>query len=120
MPLLTGARKPSARWLVPALALAAALVVAIPAFGFSTGMDKEKAPDKAAFAKDGCTACHGKLHTFPNVNMTDVTVSVAKTEGGAPLNGPYEAHAIYTITIHLDEKVNPGGVNHAGFNLRAA
>ena len=120
MPLLTGARKPSARWLVPALALAAALFVAVPAFGFSTGINKENAPDPAAFEKDGCTACHGKLHTFPSVNMTDVTVSVAKAEGGVPLNGPYEAHAVYTITITLKEGVNPSGTNHAGFNLRAA
>jgi hypothetical protein len=121
VPLLTGARKPSARWLIPALALAAALAVAVPAFGFSTGISKDNAPDPAAFAKDGCTACHGTLHTFAALDMTNVRVSVAKTEGGAPLNGPYEAHAVYTITINLTEQNNPSSpTNHAGFNLRAA
>ncbi|MHB1260981.1 MAG: choice-of-anchor V domain-containing protein [Thermoplasmatota archaeon] len=120
MPLLTGARKPSARWLVPALALAAALVVAVPAFGFSTGIHKENAPDPAAFAKDGCTACHGTLHTFSALNTTNVMVAVAKAEGGQPLNGAYEAHALYTITITLNEQNQPSAANHAGFNLRAA
>ncbi|MFA5944937.1 MAG: choice-of-anchor V domain-containing protein [Candidatus Thermoplasmatota archaeon] len=120
MPLLTGARKPSARWLVPALALAAALFVALPAFGFSTGITKENAPDAAGFAKDGCTSCHGTLHTFAALNMTNVVVSVAKTDG-TPLNGPYEAHAVYVISIRLNEQNVPTDpTNHAGFNLRAA
>jgi hypothetical protein len=119
VPLLTGARKPSARWLVPALALAAALFVAVPAFGFSTGITKENAPDPAAFGKDGCTACHGTLHTFTPLNASNVRVDVASAEG-EPLNGAYEAHGLYTITITLTEQNVPSATNHAGFNLRAA
>ena len=119
MPLLTGARKPSARWLVPALALAAALFVALPAFGFSAGITKENAPDPAAFGKDGCTACHGTLHTFSPLNASNVQVNVATSEG-EPLNGAYEAHGLYTITITLSEQNAASATNHAGFNLRAA
>lgn len=118
MPLLTGARKPSARWLVPALALAAALVAAVPAFGFSTGITKDNA-GVPEFEAQGCVACHGTLHEFGPLNMTNVQVAVANADG-EPLNGPYEAHGVYTITITLDEQNMPAAANHAGFNLRAA
>ena len=119
MPLLTGTPKPSARWLVPALALVAALFVAVPAFGFSTGITKENAgiPD---FETQGCVACHGTLHEFAALDMRNVQVAVVKAEGGEPLNGPYEASGLYTITINLTEQNNPSAPNHAGFNLRAA
>lgn len=105
---------------MPALALVAALLAAVPAFGFSGGITKENAgvPD---FEAQGCVACHGTLHTFSALDMGNVRVSVAKTEGGEPLNGPYEAHGVYTITINLTEQNVPAHPsNHAGFNLRAA
>jgi hypothetical protein len=40
---------------------------------------------------------------------------------GVPLNGPYTADGVYTITITLAEQNVPDHpTNHAGFNLRAA
>jgi hypothetical protein len=105
---------------VPALALLAALVAAVPAFGFSAGITKENA-GVPEFEAQGCVACHGTLHEFAALDMANVRVSVVTAEGGEPLNGPYEAHALYTITINLTEQVaaeHPS--NHAGFNLRAA
>lgn len=110
------------RWLV----LAMLLVVAVPAtYAFSGGICVGCAGGAAAppgsFEQFGCVACHGNAaaHEFPHLNTTDVRVSVVDAEG-APLNGPYEAHGVYTITISLDEQNAPEAANHAGFNLRAA
>lgn len=119
MLLLTGARKPSARWLVLALALVAALFAALPAFGFSAGITKDNA-GVPEFQALGCAVCHGPPKQFLPLNMTNVQVQVAKSEGGEPLNGPYDAQALYTITIALSEQNNPSAPNRAGFNLRAA
>jgi hypothetical protein len=109
---------PRSRWLV----LAALLLVAVPAaYAFSTGITKENAPDPAAFGKYGCVSCHGNAaaHEFPAVDQGNVKFQVSGAEG-EPLNGPYEAHGVYTITITLDEQNAPEAANHAGFNLRAA
>jgi hypothetical protein len=129
VPLLTGARKPSARWLVPALALAAALFVAVPAFGFSkgicTGCEGASNAPPGDFEKFGCTACHGTHLKFPGVSNAGISFDV-RDDKGAPLNGPYVAHAKYTINITFQETNKPDagaqgdGVHHAGFNLRAS
>ncbi|HUR24969.1 MAG TPA: hypothetical protein VM327_03015 [Candidatus Thermoplasmatota archaeon] len=123
MPLLTGARKPSARWLFPALALAAALVVAVPAFGFSkgicTGCEGASNAPPGDFEKFGCTACHGGHLKFPGVTNSGIAVQVAD-EKGVLLNGPYAAHGKYTINITFEETNHPEAANHAGFNLRAS
>lgn len=105
------------RWLV----LAALLVVAVPAtYAFSGGITKDNAGNPA-FDQFGCVACHGNsaAHEFPAVDMTDVRVAVVDADG-EPLNGPYEAGAVYTISIMLNEQNSPEADNHAGFNLRAA
>ena len=119
MALLSALRS---RWLV----LAMLLVVAVPAtYAFSGGICVGCAGGSNAppgeFAQFGCASagCHGTAHTFPALNATNVRVSVVDAEG-APLNGPYEAHGVYTITISLDEQNAPEAANHAGFNLRAA
>lgn len=105
---------------IPAvLLLLAAAIVATPlGLGFSTGITKDNAgvPD---FETAGCTACHGASHTFPDVDTSNVKVQVANADGEF-LNGPYEAHGLYTITITLAEQNVPTAANHAGFNLRAA
>jgi hypothetical protein len=117
VPLLPGAR---GRWLAPALALAAASLVAVPAFGFSSGIHKDNAQNPS-FEPFGCVACHGNSaeHEFPHLDTNNVRVRVVDADG-QPLNGPYEAEAQYTITITLDEQNAPDATNHAGFNLRAA
>jgi hypothetical protein len=120
VPLLTGARKPSSRWLVPALALVAASFAAVPAFGFSGGITKDNA-GVAEFEQFGCASsgCHGTAHTFPSLDTGNVRVRVTDADGQT-LNGAYEAGAIYTISITLDEQNAPGASNHAGFNLRVS
>lgn len=110
------------RWFV----VAALLVVAAPmAYAFSGGIcigceGAANAPP-GSFEQFGCVSCHGNTaaHEFPALNMTNVQVSVADAEGNA-LNGPYEAHGLYTITVILHEQNQPTAANHAGFNLRAA
>lgn len=117
MALLSAAHQ---RWLV--LAAFAAVAAAVPmALAFSGGITKDNA-GLQQFEPYGCVACHGNAaaHEFPALNLTDVQVRVVKAEDGTPLNGPYEANAVYTITISLAERVNPSAANRAGFNLRAA
>lgn len=108
---------------IPAvLLLVVAALVATPiGLGFSTGITKDNA-GLDSFGPYGCVACHGDsaTHAFRSLNTSDVQVSVVLDETGEPLNGPYEAHGLYTITITLDEQNVPTATNHAGFNLRAA
>lgn len=99
----------------------AVLLAAVPAaFAFSGGITKDNA-GLDAFGPYGCVACHGNsaAHEFPHLNTTNVRVAVSDAEG-QPLNGPYAAHGLYTITITLAEQNVPSAENHAGFNLRAA
>lgn len=105
---------------VALLLLAGALVAAPLGLGFSSGITKDNA-GLDSFGPFGCVACHGNTaaHEFPHVNTTNVRVAVVDAEG-QPLNGPYEAAGLYTITITLAEQNEPGATNHAGFNLRAA
>lgn len=113
--------KASSRALPVVLLLLAGALVATPlGLGFSTGITKDNAGIEA-FGPFGCVACHGNTaeHKFDALNQTNVRVSVVDAEGN-PLNGAYEAHGLYTITITLDEQNAPGAANHAGFNLRAA
>lgn len=113
---------PRSRWFaLLALVGAAVAVPASLAFsgGICTGCEGASSAPAGDFEKFGCTACHGEHLKFPSVNTSDVSVQVAGAEG-APLNGPYLAKGIYTITITLAETNNPAGTNHAGFNLRAA
>lgn len=103
------------------LLLAAALVATPLGLGFSGGITKDNA-GLDTFNTFGCVACHGDsaAHAFPDVDTSHVKVTVTDAEG-AHLNGPYEAHGLYTITISLAEQNVPGhATNHAGFNLRAA
>ena len=121
MPLAS--RRPSARWLAPVLALLAAILVAVPALGFSHGICTGCAGGASAppgdFEKFGCTACHGEHLKFPAVADSGIAVQVLDDKG-APLNGPYAAHAKYTVTINFTETNHPEAANHAGFNLRAS
>lgn len=102
------------------LVLAAAVVATPLGLGFSTGITEDNA-GLDTFRPYGCVACHGETaaHAFPDVDTSNVKVQVANADG-EPLNGPYEAHGLYTITITLDEQNVPTAANHAGFNLRAA
>lgn len=113
-------KAPSRALPVALLLLAGALVAAPLGLGFSTGITKDNA-GLESFGPFGCVACHGNsaAHEFPHLNTTNVQVAVADAEG-QPLNGPYEAGGVYTITITLDEQNQPSATNHAGFNLRAA
>jgi hypothetical protein len=124
VPLLTGARKPSARWLVLALALAAALMVAVPAFGFSAGIcngcDGSSNAPPGEFETLGCTACHGEHLKFAAVGNSGIRVEVLDQADGKAVNGPYDPHAKYTINITFQETNKPEATNHAGFNLRAS
>ena len=95
---------------------ATALVFAPGGIGFSTGIHKGNAPDPAAFANDGCTACHGD-HAFAPFGTGNVALRITDAEGNG-INGPYTHDAEYTITITLDEQNEPGAANRAGFNLR--
>lgn len=121
MPLL--ARTPLARWFVPALALAVAAAVAVPALGFShgicTGCSGAASAPPGDFDTFGCTACHGEHLKFPAVNNTGIHVSFVAPDG-TPLNGPYTIHTKYHVTIKFDETNHPEATNHAGFNLRAS
>lgn len=108
---------------IPAVLLlvVAALVATPMGLGFSTGITKDNA-GLESFGPYGCVACHGDTatHAFPALDTSDVQVRVVLDETGEPLNGPYEAHGLYTITITLDEQNAPTATNRAGFNLRAA
>lgn len=121
MPLL---RRPSLRWLAPVAALVAAVLVAVPALGFShgicTGCPGGASAPPGDFEKFGCTACHGEHLKFAGVGNSGIAVSVRDQATGAALNGPYAAHGKYTITINFTETNHPEAANHAGFNLRAS
>jgi hypothetical protein len=109
----------ASRWLVLAALVATALAVPL-GLAFSGGITKDNAGNPA-FDQYGCVACHGNsaAHEFPALDMGNVRVSVVDEEG-QPLNGPYKAHGVYTITITLDEQNAPEAPSRAGFNLRAA
>lgn len=113
-------KAPSRALPVALLLLAGALVAAPIGLGFSTGITSQNAGIES-FGPFGCVACHGNSaeHKFEALDQGNVQVAVADAEGN-PLNGPYEAHGLYTITITLDEQNVPTAANHAGFNLRAA
>lgn len=101
------------------------LLVAVPAAlafsaGICTGCTGPANAPPGDFETVGCTVCHGPSHEFKPLDMGAVRINVTHDETGAPLNGPYEGHALYTITISLAETNAPGAANHAGFNLRAA
>jgi hypothetical protein len=124
VPLLSASRAPAARWSVPALLLLAAAVVVAPiALGFSHGICTGCAGGSSAppgdFETFGCTACHGEHLKFPAVSDSGIVVQVLD-EKGAPLNGPYAIHTKYTIAINFTETNHPEAANHAGFNLRAS
>ncbi|MEK6974959.1 MAG: choice-of-anchor V domain-containing protein [Candidatus Thermoplasmatota archaeon] len=112
-------KAPSRAVPVALLLLAGALVAAPLGLGFSTGITKDNAPPGDDFAKFGCTACHGEHLVFAAVDNSAVSVKAVAADGVA-LNGPYVAHAVYTLTITLAESNNPTAANHAGFNLRAS
>lgn len=113
-------KAPSRAVPVALLLLAGALVATPLGLGFSTGITSDNA-GLDSFGPFGCVACHGNTaeHAFEALNQSNVRVDVADAEG-QPLNGPYEAKGLYTITITLDEQNAPSAANHAGFNLRAA
>ena len=113
---------PRSRWF--ALALVLGLAVAVPvglAFsgGICTGCAGGSSAPPGDFEKFGCTACHGEHLKFPAVSNSGIAFQVLK-EDGTPLNGPYDAHAKYTINITFQETNKPEAANHAGFNLRAS
>lgn len=109
-----------------AAAAALALLVAAPlGFGFPTGITKDNA-GLASFAVVGCAACHGEHEKFAAVDNSKITWTIVDATGKF-LNGPYDPHAKYTITITLNEtnapsppKAADGTAHHAGFNLAAS
>ncbi|HLF16655.1 MAG TPA: choice-of-anchor V domain-containing protein [Candidatus Thermoplasmatota archaeon] len=114
------------------LALVALLAAAPSVFGFSTGICNgceggANAPPPAGeadFGKIGCVACHGPGSAAPHefaAGGTDVIQwSFTDAEGNTLAGNAYDPHAVYTLTITLDEQNEPGAANHAGFNLRAS
>jgi hypothetical protein len=107
---------------VPLLLLAAAatVVLAPSGIGFSTGIHSGNAPNAEDFAKYGCTSCHGEHNVFPARDATEAVRWRIEAEDGTPLNGPYDPHLVYVITITLNETEGVGEENRAGFNLAAS
>jgi hypothetical protein len=108
---------------VLALLAAAAFLSVTPGSGFSAGICSgcEGAASAPAgdFQRIGCAACHGTIGSFKPADTSKISVQIRDADGGF-LNGPYKADATYTITIQLEESVEPEAANRAGFNLRAS
>jgi hypothetical protein len=119
-----GSRVPVERWLPVLLAVLVLLFTAAPqVFGVPSGVTKEDPQGGGDFDKLGCTVCHGPgaagHHDFAAGGTERVTWNMTDAEGHAPAGNVYEAEAVYTITITLNETNGLEAANRAGFNLRA-